>query len=147
MAMKLKKGQIYQHKKECSCFRCSGTPWNKGLKGYMGGEKHYRWGKTLSSELKEKISTNRKGKLTGDSHFRWKGDQAGYRALHIRLGKAGDCAYCCSSGGKRSNHWANLTGKYSDPEDYLPLCALHHRRYDLGKLFIWPIKESPRVNI
>jgi len=36
-------------------------PWNKGLKGYMAGNKHYRFGNKLSQETKTKISNTLKG--------------------------------------------------------------------------------------
>lgn len=41
-------------------------PWNKGLTGYRAGKEHHFFGKSRSSEDKEKISKNRKGKGTGN---------------------------------------------------------------------------------
>ena len=35
--------------------------WNKGLKGYKAGEEHYRWGKTVSTDIKKKISKTLEG--------------------------------------------------------------------------------------
>lgn len=44
----LKKGEVYHHKNNCSCFRCAKTAWNKG--------------KTLSKDHRNKISMTHVGK-------------------------------------------------------------------------------------
>ena len=42
--MKLTKGQVYQHKTDCKCFRCSGVAWNKGLGIWPPkGKDHPNW--------------------------------------------------------------------------------------------------------
>lgn len=151
---------VYQHKKgykrppisedwrkNLSISHLGQTAWNKGIKGFLAGEKHWHFGQHWSDKIKEKISLHRKGKMIGDSHPQWKGDNAKYRSLHQRLGKAPICDYCGSVGGKHGTHWANLTGKYTDITDYLPLCPKHHKEYDIGKLFIWQMPESLRVAI
>jgi hypothetical protein len=51
----------------------SHIPWNKGLKGFMAGEKHYNYGKHWSKEIIEKMSKNRKGLTTKENHPNWKG--------------------------------------------------------------------------
>jgi hypothetical protein len=102
----------------------------------------------MSIRMKGKIAWN-KGKnmpeIAGENAYQWKGDNASYRSLHRRLGKTPPCDYCGSLGGKHGNHWANLTGKYADMTDYLPLCPKHHKAYDTKKLFIWEIPESQRI--
>lgn len=125
-------------------FQTGQIPWNKGLIGYHAEERHYRYGKKLSDEVKKKISENRKGKTMGVEHPKWKGDNAGYRALHIRLGKASACVVCTSLGGKRGCHWANLSGNYADTNDFFSLCPSCHGKWDSGKLAInlleWKMK-------
>ena len=62
----------------------------------------------------------------------WKGDQAGYQALHLRVasqrGKPSLCAACGKTEGRFE--WANLTGRYTDINDYIRLCVACHRRMD-----------------
>jgi hypothetical protein len=118
-------------------FKKGGIPWNKGIKidkylfPQMGHHvKH-------SEETKQKISLAKIGKNLKSDHWAWKGAYAGYRALHIRLGKAQSCVLCGSSGGEKHGcHWANMTGNYSDKNDYISLCPKCHKNYDLGKIKI-----------
>lgn len=124
-------------------FKKGFTPWNKGMKGFLAGEKHYRWGKHLAKEVKEKISEHRKGKYTGEENFNWKGEKVGYRALHDwisdRKGKAKKCEICGSTGGKHACHLANISHKYfRDINDFISLCPKCHGEYDAGKLEIKP---------
>jgi hypothetical protein len=64
---------------------------------------------------------------------RWKGDEAGYKAFHVRVGdvrgKPEYCA-CCDISGSGYYHWANLTGNYEDVNDYIRLCVSCHVRFD-----------------
>lgn len=43
-------------------------PWNKGLKGFLGKQKHYLWGKKRSKKTKEKISKKLKGRKLSIEH-------------------------------------------------------------------------------
>lgn len=87
------------------------TPWNKGLIGYLAGEKHYNW----------------------------KGNKVGYYALHHwirkKLGKANHCEICSldkiPKGKKRYFQWANKDGKYRrDLRDWIQACVQCHKNYD-----------------
>jgi len=111
-------------------------PWNKGLEGFLSGIKHYRFGTHISEEMKIKISQSRKGKCSENEHWAWKGAYAGYRALHYRLGKTSNCSMCGDVGGKHGCHWANISGKYDDKNDYICLCPKCHKDLDTGKITI-----------
>lgn len=68
----------------------------------------------------------------GNNHM-WKGDEASKDALHRRLySRYGKPKICGSCGTTKSKHYdyANLTGKYEDIEDYLPMCRSCHCKYD-----------------
>lgn len=70
----------------------------------------------------------------------WKGDNATYKALHLRVsvhrGKAEDygCSVCGSKGDNKWYDWANLTGSYNDVCDYAPMCRKCHRGYDRSRV-------------
>ena len=72
----------------------------------------------------------------GESNHMWKGDSASYKAFHVRLkhrkGRAADygCSVCGSKDTNTKYEWANMTGNYMDMNDYQPMCASCHRKYD-----------------
>ncbi len=69
----------------------------------------------------------------GENNHSWKGDDASYQALHRRLysryGKPRICGVCGTTKAKNYDY-ANLTGKYEDIEDYLPMCRSCHWKFD-----------------
>jgi len=69
----------------------------------------------------------------GDKNSSWKGDDAGYQAMHRRLysqfGKPRICGVCGTTDAKCYDY-ANLTGQYEDPDDYLPMCRSCHWKFD-----------------
>ncbi len=74
---------------------------------------------------------------TGRLNPRWKGDKVGYCAAHDRLRRLSQAPDKCSKCSKpvsspHSHQWANLTGKFHDPSDYLWLCSSCHRMMDLA---------------
>jgi hypothetical protein len=80
------------------------SPWNKGMKGYMAGNKNGQW----------------------------KGDKVGYAALHIwvkrNFGKPTSCEFCDA---KVNVQWANKSGDYMrGRSDWMTLCAKCHYHYD-----------------
>ena len=108
--------------------------WNKGLKGYLAGEKHWHFGKHWSEEIKTKMSQNRKGLTANENHPKWIGKGVGYRALHDwvqkNLGKADHCSFD-SSHQSSVYHWANVSSGYlRDIGDWTSLCPICHRQYD-----------------
>lgn len=51
------------------------------------GEKHHHYGKHYSKESLKKMSESLKGKYVGENSFNWKGDDVGYKGLHIHVRK------------------------------------------------------------
>lgn len=70
----------------------------------------------------------------GPRNHAWKGDAAKYAALHLRVesarGKPAICALCDTDDPEVRYEWANLTGEYENPQDYVRLCVTCHRRLD-----------------
>jgi len=63
----------------------------------------------------------------------WKGDAAGKQAFHRRLyalhGKPSCCLVCGTTSAKHYDY-ANISGRYEDLDDYVPLCRSCHAKYD-----------------
>jgi hypothetical protein len=69
-----------------------------------------------------------------DTNNNWKGSMAGYQAFHRRLdaskGRPKKCEICGTIDDHKKYDWANLTGKYDDPNDYKRMCRSCHWKYD-----------------
>lgn len=78
----------------------------------------------------------------------WKGDSVSYEAFHYRMdalkGKPKKCESCGTEDPRKSYDWANLTGKYNDPEDYRRLCRSCHWKLDKKVLNIKRMRERCR---
>lgn len=114
----------FKNRQSCSisCGKKGQAPWNKGLDGYRSGSSHHWFGRDVS---KEKSPT-------------WKGDEVGYRGLHIwvqnELGTPEQCEHCPATGTGHSMHWANISGNYlREKDDWKRLCPKCHRSFDKGK--------------
>lgn len=72
--------------------------------------------------------------VRGAFHAHWKGNKASYKAFHMRLyalrGAPMLCDVCRTTDPQRRYDWANMTGRYEDPDDYARLCRQCHRQYD-----------------
>lgn len=83
----------------------------------------------------------------GASNLLWAGDKAGYQALHLRVqvarGKPASCTRCGKCDPKARYEWANLTGKYTDVNDYERMCISCHRRYDAARRAATGERTSP----
>lgn len=70
----------------------------------------------------------------GARNHMWKGDKAGYQALHARVQNARGTPSLCSVCGRDDDgtiyDWANLTGDYTDVDDYARMCRSCHHRFD-----------------
>ena len=81
-----------------------------------------------------KCRVAKKRNQTGENNDSWKGDSAGYKALHYRVYKAKgspqSCEVCGHSKNDRRYQWANLTGKFSELDDYKRMCESCHAKYD-----------------
>lgn len=78
----------------------------------------------------------------------WNGDDVGYHALHNwirrKMGNAKQCMNCHAKNAKYA--WANISQDYKrDLSDWIELCYLCHKRYDLGRIDIsTPNETIPR---
>jgi hypothetical protein len=63
---------------------------------------------------------------------RFSGTLREYKRFHKRVyskyGKASKCIHCEGSG--LIYEWANVTGNFSNPDDYIELCTMCHNRFD-----------------
>jgi hypothetical protein len=70
----------------------------------------------------------------GPANGNWRGSKASYSAFHKRiykvLGKATRCEECGRDDDGTVYNWANLTGKFDDPNDYASLCRKCHMAFD-----------------
>lgn len=108
-------------------------PGNKGRK------------RIFSEEHRRKLSEAGKGRkyafagLHEDKQVNWKGDNVGYRAIHIwvekHLGKPRICEDCGDTSLKhRQYHWANISRNYKRLiTDWRRLCVKCHKAYDRVK--------------
>lgn len=76
----------------------------------------------------------RKRDQNGSKNHMWKGNDAGYSAFHFRVerlkGKPRKCEVCGSVDLSKAYDWANLTGRYEDPNDYKRMCRSCHWKHD-----------------
>ena len=65
-------------------------------------------------------------------------NDAGYKALHLRVTKARGrpslCDWCDETDPTEGFEWANLSGNYGDVNDYVRLCVTCHRTYDANRV-------------
>lgn len=83
----------------------------------------------------------RKMGLTNQNSFRpyaEKKDSNPYAKYHARVrakkGSPHKCEVCGEHSPLKQYDWANLTGKYEDPDDYKRMCKLCHRKYDKDRV-------------
>lgn len=118
--------------------------WNKGIpcsiqtkekisktKTGVKNPKHSEW---LKSNPNRFWLGKKRPDIQGSNNNMWKGDNVGYRALHLwvekKLGRPNRCEHCGSIEAKRFE-WANKSHKYKrDINDWLRLCTKCHREYD-----------------
>jgi len=81
----------------------------------------------------------------GSRNHSWKGLHASYQAFHMRVerrrGKPRYCEVCGTTDPNKHYDWANLTGRYHDPNDYARMCRSCHWRYDRRILNIHQMRE------
>lgn len=99
----------------------------KNGKVSMHGKKH-------SPETIEKMKRNAHD-TSDEKNPMWKGDDVGYSALHIwvgrKLGKPCKCSECGESDTDSNYEWSNISRKYKrDLKDWRALCISCHRKYD-----------------
>lgn len=70
----------------------------------------------------------------GAKNSSWAGESVTYKGGHCRVrlhrGKPEKCEKCGVDNKSAKLEWANVSGKYHDPNDYIPLCIPCHRKWD-----------------
>ena len=91
--------------------RKNGGGWNKGEEMPRTEE----WQRNLAEALPK-----------NEKHYAWKGDEVGYRGVHMWVVKNyGKAFYCSNKSNHKSPryHWANISGEYKrDISDWRQLC-------------------------
>lgn len=68
-----------------------------------------------------------------EQHYSWQDDPT-YKVAHGRLIRYRGRAYYCAWGCEAARYeWANLTGNYSDLDDYAPMCTACHQKFDYAR--------------
>jgi hypothetical protein len=111
----------------------------------LGASQKVVWRLMKNHGIVARVAANRDQE--GPRSASWKGDAAGYQALHLRVaqlrGKPNACGRCKRNGPGRRYEWANLTGRYEDPEDYERMCVSCHRIYDAQRRAATGERTSP----
>lgn len=83
---------------------------------------------------------------SGEKNHMWAGDDAGYKALHLRVyarrGAPSSCSVCGTTEASRYE-WANLTGNYQDVNDYQRMCVTCHRQFDAARRRATGMRTAP----
>lgn len=83
----------------------------------------------------------------GERNHMWRGDSANYQALHLRVdaarGKPAHCTRCDRRDAGTRYEWANLTGDYTDVDDYERMCVPCHRTFDADRRRRTGARTSP----
>ena len=70
----------------------------------------------------------------GENNHTWKGKLVTYKSAHSRVyaarGRPMKCEHCGTTNQKFKYDWANVSGNYHDPGDYIRLCRSCHCKYD-----------------
>jgi hypothetical protein len=70
----------------------------------------------------------------GSANSTWAGNAVCYKAAHNRVysarGRPQHCEHCGTTDPKKRFEWANKTGQYHDPGDYMRLCRSCHCKHD-----------------
>ena len=99
---------------------------------HMGLTQKLIWHRLKESGIKCRVAKKRN--QFGSNNSYWKGKKATYRAFHRRLdalkGKPKRCEACGTTDPKKTYDWANMSGRYDDPNDYKRLCRSCHWKRD-----------------
>lgn len=81
-----------------------------------------------------------------ENNPKWLGDGAGYHAMHDRVtrrrGRPKRCERCGTEDPTKRYEWANLTGRYEDPDDYERMCKKCHQGFDAPRRERKPIDHG-----
>lgn len=83
-------------------------------------------------KIKARIAKNNNQRR--EKNPNWGGEKVGYAALHYRVeslrGKPKHCVMCQSKYKEERFEWANLTGNYKNPFEYIRVCSSCHKKID-----------------
>jgi rubrerythrin len=95
------------------------------------------WRHMRNYGIKTRVAAKRDQR--GSRNHMWKGKEASYKAFHQRLkenrgeARSYGCSVCGTTSKDESYDWANLTGDYSNLNDFAPMCRKCHRQYDMAR--------------
>lgn len=84
----------------------------------------------------------KKGQTFGNRNQKWKGDNVGYKALHLWVSRWRGKPKICEQCGKIEEntyriHWANKSHLYKrDLSDWIRLCSFCHKKFDKGLIIV-----------
>lgn len=86
----------------------------------------------LKCGIKARIAAKRN--QSGVNNHNWKGESITYKSAHDRVyatrGRPAKCEQCKTTNPKTKYEWANLSGVFHDPNDYIRLCRSCHCKFD-----------------
>lgn len=102
-----------------------------------------RTGWTHTPEARARIAARKRGA----DNPNWVGDRISYVGAHIRVnrrrGRPQACEHCGTGDPATHYEWANLTGRYHDPADYVRLCSPCHFKFDSARGGSrWPLRAG-----
>lgn len=103
--------------------------WKENISKSKRGKNHPNYGKKHSEITKKRMSFS----LSNEKNPAWKGNNAGYKAIHLWVQKNKLKSEVCEICGKRKNHLelANKSGEYKrDINDFMWLCKPCHINFD-----------------
>lgn len=141
-------------------FKKGQIPWNRGKKTGLVPKTSFRkghvpWNKNLpgcfSDDVLKKMSDSHKGQkpvhsggelpqIQWDKHPRWTGGAWSYNKNNnaVKLGLKPICKVCGEVGqfkrGSIEIHHIDKNRWNNAPENLMPLCVLHHKKVDRGKI-------------
>jgi hypothetical protein len=96
--------------------------------------------------IKARVAAKRNQR--GTANDSWKGKDVTYAAFHKRVealkGRPTKCEVCGTTDEHKHYDWANLTGRYDDPDDYRRMCRTCHWKHDKKILNIKKMQERCR---
>ena len=100
-------------------------------------------GKKSMQKTKSKGFCSRSCAKIGNLNPTWKEDSvykresqaqivAWHQTVYKERGQPSECSHCGTTE-NRMYHWANISGIYEDPQDYIRLCVPCHTKFDRSK--------------
>ena len=97
----------------------------------LGTTQKVIWSLFKRNGYKSRVAKKRN--QTGKNNAYWGGKTGvvGYAANHLRVDRErGKPSYCVMCESPVPCHWANVSGQYENPYDYIRLCISCHSKFD-----------------